>query len=461
MRDGTEILVNRVIVNVTFSYAIIFRAATMAKESDEWKDDVAIQKLDFSAHWISDFLERAQMRRRKITRDDKEIPGEMQVRAQMKIGQDLYLSEGHEYWTSFNMDETAFTYAIGPTHMFCPIDQERAINMGIPNTKLRISAVITVSGEGKFAPLMMIIKHSVSSFARPDQSNMKVIRQMHKENKGFGEADGWALNLWSKELTIVTKGVSTTAMHKCWYIIHKETGHVITSQWKAWNDTVRMVMWLELIIEPMKLRLGKMLLWMDNCGSHKTSAVQLVIDALGLDMAYYPPNMTAILQVLDLVVNGPLKGHIKNLRASRIFDEFHRYKELLRLEELKAPSDRRKIDFVVPEPKMLQSIQDLINLYAINFKEEDFMQGIVKSFQKTGSIPTINFQTGEKEFAIYKAEHCNGIRSGPPSKFTVTGGEQYSEEDISECLDCFLEGFDESQDIDDIAEAFEALDDDV
>jgi hypothetical protein len=53
------------------------------------------------------------------------------------------------------------------------------------------------------------------------------------------------------------------------------------------------------------------------------------------------------------------------------------------------------------------------------------------------------------------------IQSGPPSKFTVTGGEQYSEEDISECLDCFLEGFDESQDIDDIAEAFEALDDDV
>lgn len=74
MRDGIGMLVNRVIVNVTFSYAITFRAATMAKESDEWKDDVYIQKLDFSAHWISDFLERAQMRRRNITRDDKEIP---------------------------------------------------------------------------------------------------------------------------------------------------------------------------------------------------------------------------------------------------------------------------------------------------------------------------------------------------------------------------------------------------
>jgi hypothetical protein len=62
---------------------------------------------------------------------------------------------------------------------------------------------------------------------------------------------------------------------------------------------------------------------------------------------------------------------------------------------------------------------------------------------------------------VQKAEHCNGIRSGPPSKFAVTGGEQYSEEDIAKSLDCFLEGFDESQGIDVIAESFEGLDDDV
>jgi hypothetical protein len=106
----------------------------------------------------------------------------------MKIGQDLYLSEGHGNWSVFNMDETAFTYAIGSTHMFCPMNQEQAANMGRPNTKLRILAVITVSSEGKFAPLMMIIKHPVSSFAKLDQSTMKVIKNMHKLNEGFGEA---------------------------------------------------------------------------------------------------------------------------------------------------------------------------------------------------------------------------------------------------------------------------------
>ena len=46
------------------------------------------------------------------------------------------------------MDETAFIYAIGPNHMYCPPDQNRAQNIGVLNTKLRIAAVIAVSGNG-------------------------------------------------------------------------------------------------------------------------------------------------------------------------------------------------------------------------------------------------------------------------------------------------------------------------
>ena len=41
-----------------------------------------------------------------------------------------------------------------------------------------------------------------------------------------------------------------------------------------------------------------------------------------IDVAYLPPNMTAILQVLDLVVNGPLKSHVRQLRAKRIVRSF-------------------------------------------------------------------------------------------------------------------------------------------
>lgn len=75
------------------------------------------------------------------------------------------------------MDETAVTWAVGPVHMYVSNDQQRASNIGIPNTKLRITAVLAVNGIGQFAPLMFIIKHSVSSESKPDQSTMLVVKK--------------------------------------------------------------------------------------------------------------------------------------------------------------------------------------------------------------------------------------------------------------------------------------------
>ena len=220
------------------------------------------------------------------------------------------------------MDETAFTYAIGPVYMYVPGDQHRAQNIGVPNAKLRITAVVAVFGSGVFAPLFIIIKHTVSSLDRPDQSGMKVIKTLYNKNDGFGVSDGWKLVLWEKELTIG----DVTAIHKCYYIINDETGAVITSQFKAWNDTVRMIMWLETIVAPLKERLGKLLIWFDNCGCHKTALVDSVIKSLQVHVACLPPNMTGVLQVLDLVVNSPLKAHSRKLRDHALL---HAFKNLL------------------------------------------------------------------------------------------------------------------------------------
>ena len=169
----------------------------------------------------------------------------------------------------------------------------------------------------------MIIKHSADSKVRPDQSKMKVIKDMYKKSE-FGERNGWHLHLWEKSIQIGDEMED----HKCWYMIHDQTNHVITSQLKAWNDQVRMIMWLELIMLPLKNRLGKLLIWFDNCGCHKTDVVQNYIGEIGIDVAYLPPNMTAILQVLDLVVNGPLKSHVRQLRAKKIVRSFKEFKEL-------------------------------------------------------------------------------------------------------------------------------------
>ena len=100
---------------------------------------------------------------------------------------------------------------------------------------------------GEFAPLMLIIKHSVSSEKRPDQTGMTVIRELHKK-PCFTEIDGWVLKIWENEIKL--SGVII-------YIIHTDSAHVITSQVKAWYDTVRMVLWFEVTIRPIKEKLGK------------------------------------------------------------------------------------------------------------------------------------------------------------------------------------------------------------
>ena len=257
------------------------------------------------------------MRKRKITRDDKKIPNSDDVIAQMKEGHQLYTSFGHSPCNTWNMDETCVTWAIGPAHMYVPANQQRASNMGIPNIKLRITAIIAVNGIENFAPLMFIIKHSVSSEKRPDQSSMTVIKRMYKNSSlKLDSENGSEFLLWEKEMTI--KNVTT--MHKCWYLRHTITHHIITSQYKAWNDSVRMMMWVELVMKPIKIRDEKVLLWFDNCGCHKTYVISNALSELNIRVACLPPNMTAILQVLDLVVNGPLKAHVRNNRANVTFE---------------------------------------------------------------------------------------------------------------------------------------------
>ena len=169
------------------------------------------------------------MRRRKITTDDKVLPEEQYVIRIISIGQALIRDYGYGLDTILNMDETAFTYAIGPEYMYIPSDQPRVQNIGVPNMKLQITAVVAVFGNGKFAPLFITVKHSVGSLERPDQSKMRMISDMWKKNDGFGERNGWDLILWKKQLTI--NGV--TADHSCFYIINKYTREAITSQSKA------------------------------------------------------------------------------------------------------------------------------------------------------------------------------------------------------------------------------------
>lgn len=50
-------------------------------------------------------------------------------------------------------------------------------------------------------PLMLIIKHAVSSESRPDQTKMRVIHDLFKK-EGYKDSNGWSIKVWEKKLTI-------------------------------------------------------------------------------------------------------------------------------------------------------------------------------------------------------------------------------------------------------------------
>jgi hypothetical protein len=175
-------------------------------------------------------------------------------------------------------------------------------------------------------------------------------------------------------------------VQKVKYIINKNTGNIVTSQHRAWNDTVRMAMWLELCAKPAMQKYcpqgNNILLWMDNCRIHHTNSIASITKDNGINMAYYPENMTAYLQVMDLVVNGPIKRHIRESNALRIFNAFQEYKANIQTSD----SDIRT-PFEYPKIRCEDGLKDLFDLYNDGFKDAKFRDSIAKCFISTGTIP--------------------------------------------------------------------------
>ena len=189
-----------VLFNVCYSYSIIRQAAEDVARSEKWENNPRVQILQFSNKWITGFLHRRDFARRKITRQKKDVPDEKTIHEKMKKYQDELIRGGYAIIQIGNMDETAINWGIGPTHVYCGKDAERG-EQEITDIKARITGIPLVIADGKLAPTMFIIKHSVSSAARADQTGMRVIPNLHK-SVGFTVDDGWDMLTWERKMTV-------------------------------------------------------------------------------------------------------------------------------------------------------------------------------------------------------------------------------------------------------------------
>jgi hypothetical protein len=119
------------------------------------------------------------------------------------------------------LDETALNFGIGPTYIYIPIDADRAVAEA-SNVKARITCVPIVTAEGAFLPMMFILKHSKSSDKFPDQTTMRVVKNLNRK-EGYTPQDGWHLETWRRSLTIKKGNVEHTNVHCVNYLIHQGT----------------------------------------------------------------------------------------------------------------------------------------------------------------------------------------------------------------------------------------------
>jgi hypothetical protein len=269
----------KVVHNVAYTYDIIRRSAIQTRE-EGWSLDPIVAKLQFSNKWIEGFLHRRYAVRRRITRTLKDIPNEEEVRALMAKRQDNIQAMVFRLDEIANMDETVINWGIGPTHVFCPSDAERG-EQNPTDDKARVTGVVTVLATGEFLPLFFILKHSKSSLAEPDQTHMTVIKLLHQQKPGFKTQDGWRLEVWERPLTLINRRKEeVVAVHKVRYLRNETTGAIITSQYKAWNDTVRMAMLCDLVYGPYLAKAPshprQLAIWMDNFSAHKTDTLTQV-----------------------------------------------------------------------------------------------------------------------------------------------------------------------------------------
>lgn len=372
-----------VVANAAYSYDSIRNAALLAQRSANWQTHSVVSTLKFSQGWVHAFLQRNKLHRRRVTTADKNVPPAAEVVARMQSIQKTITDNGYEPGDVINADETGIFFGATPKNQYVPKDAERA-SAPDSNDKARFTAVMWGSADGTMGPPFVIIKNAVTGFI--DQSGSTSLDGKHlMKQEGFRADDGWEHRMWTKEMELTVKGKVYKGLFQRKYIVHKVTGAVITANKTAWMDSVTMVMWVELQLGPWCAASGRpKLLVMDSCGPHGVAVVRDTFNAQGIKVEHLPPNLTGELQVMDLVVNGPLKAAIRRERCLALHTNFLAWKADWKTELTKPPSDRVMKLFNPPTVTLADGLRTLFATCAKDFRTDAFKNGLQRAFVNVG-----------------------------------------------------------------------------
>jgi hypothetical protein len=225
-----------------------------------------------------------------------------------------------------------------------------------------------------------------------------------------------------------------TKTYKRPYLEHVTHGHIITVQHKAWMDSPGVCMWVDVQLHPISERLKRkfFLVW-DNCGPHNTDAVKKVFDEKGVQVRSLPPRMTSHLQVMDLVVNGPMKASMRKLRCEDIFQAFQIFKAQRAVELAKSKEQQNKkvleAPFLPPQLTMIGGIKRFLWVQEQKAACGDFKLALKRTFFTACQAPD------EKgDFLCYPDQH-EVLQSKLASIHTVQSADVLSDLFVELCME--------------------------
>lgn len=346
--DDVEKLV--VQANVIYSYNIVVQAAQTVRSRAPFCDDPLTKSLKFSKPWVRDFLNRNGFNRRRVTNIEKVLPPAEAVDQRLKEIQKVLVEGKFERAQILNSDETGIFYGEKPKNQYVPGDAKRA-SCPESDDKARFTSMLFGSAAGKMGPTYNIVK---CNSAKADLTGTRVLKNLVADGDGFKPEDGWNMFRWERTLALKNKkGTLESKVYKRPFLRHSN-GTVITLQNKAWMDSVGIAMWIDVCLGPyVRDNLGKKaaMIW-DNCGSHNSDAIAAVLRLWNITPLPLPPKMTDKLQIMDLVVNAPLKAGIRRDRVQSLFSYFQSWKIARLMDERLSPEEQKKPPFSPPKPTL-------------------------------------------------------------------------------------------------------------
>ena len=311
------------------------------------------------------------------------------------------VAKGYAADEVFSGDETGMLFGAPPLKQYVPLSSERA-TAPESDDKARFTSFLYGNAAGKMKKSFNIVK--CQSQSPYDLGGTRVLQNMHKKDARFSSAAGWTMERWSRSLMLPAKKNEAPSLVNCVrpYLKHSD-GTIITVQNKAWMDSAGMVMMADVQIGPMMRKTGRrvFMVW-DNCGPHKVAAVQEAYAAWGIDSDELPAKMTDILQVMDLIANGPLKAAIRRRRTKGLFAYFQSWK----LKRLSAHVKGEPLPpFQPPKPKLADGIEALLACLDTSLATPEFEDSMRRTFVKVGLWKK---QT-EDEFVVYVAHSKLGL----------------------------------------------------